>query len=182
MPPSEAEAMRGDNSSLGLERWRSDDLAAWLKGGLIDDAAAQPQPRVWRAIERELSSAPAARSGLGRLHHAYASLGSAVAMAYVLSFGALFLAQRAAGAAGACAADCQWDGLSEAETARQAGLGYLGADAHPGWTFRLPPPPMDRDILRAERYERRLREEWGEAAPQPAPGMDAAVVGGIEMD
>lgn len=180
MRPSSAEAKQRDASQLGIERWRSDDLAQWLGSGLAATAAEGPGTRVWRAIDRELSSPPP-RAGWRRLRHAYTSLGSAVALAYALSFAALFITQREAPPTGACDVDCPWDRLSEAEVARQAGLGYLGADAHPGWVFRLPPPPVDRSSWRAERYERRLQAEWGQTASSPQLA-DPILSNGIDMD
>lgn len=181
MRTSPPETMPQDRSLPGLEQWRNDDLARWLKTGLAQDEAAGPSARVWRAIDRELST-PAPRAGWQGLRHAYASLGSAVALAYALSFSALFLTQRSAPPLGACDPGCAWDRLSESEVARQGSLGYPGADAHPGWNFQLPRPRVDRSFWRAERSERQLQAEWGQAAPAPRPAVDPLLAGGIDMD
>lgn len=165
---------------LGVEPWRRDDLAAWLKGGLEEEGQAAPGARVWRGIARELSTPPP--SGWTRLRRVYASLGSVVVLAYALSFGGLLMARQGAAAELTCAAGCPWDRLSEDEIARQSGLDSRGVDAHPRWLFHVRAPRLDRDLWRSERYDRLHRLEW-ESAPQATAGGWASVgPANAEMD
>ena len=180
MRPSAAEQRRDPAGGLGVERWCHDDLAAWLKPGLDEVGTAAPGGQVWRSIERELT-APRP-SGWLQLRHAYASLGTMIALAYALSFGAILLTQRGAGAELACAAGCPWDRLSVDEIVRQAGLESAGVDAYPGWVFQVRRPRQDRDTLRSERYERRYRQEWGSVPEAMVAGWETTGLANIEMD
>ena len=179
MRPSAAEQRRDPAGGLGVERWRHDDLAAWIKGSLEEEAAA-PSGQVWRAIERELSVPRP--SGWLRLRHAYASLGSAVALAYALSFGALMMSQRGAGAELGCAAGCPWDRLSEDEIARQSRLVSVGVDAYPGWVFQVRLPRREHDALSRERYDRRYLLEWGSVTVAMDSGWDTKGPANIVTD
>lgn len=180
MRPSATDRPGDPAGGLGVERWRHDDLAVWLKDGLDEARNAAPGGRVWRGIEQELT--PPRPSGWLRRRHAYASLGSLIGLAYALSFGAILVAQRGAGAEMACATGCLWDRLSDDEIARQAGPVSAGVDAYPGWVFRVRRPRMDRDTLRSERYEQRYRLEWGSAPDLMAVGLVTADLASIEMD